>query len=396
MWSKLIAFFMSIVAFFCGLFGLPFPEEPVGTPSDPGFADTLLQYAPEDKNYMLSPLSISVAFAMLANGAQGETQRQILDVLGIENLNEYNTFIAYLTESYSKTDFLTLNLSDSIWLNTEYAGDVTFAKDFTDTLAEYYSAESGTVTYTDALSRINAWVAEKTQNRITEIIDDPEFLCCLLNAIYFRASWQNPFNKDSTAKDTFFSRDGSRPEIDFMNTVGTYGYYSDNRGTQVAELPYLSYDEDSKISSGLDISMYIILSEGRVYPEYLLDNISLTEAEVTLSIPKFETEYEVKLNGILQEMGMEDVFDVGKADIRACFNNLGNNTPYVSDAIHKTFISVDEKGTEAAAVTAILVKETASGSLQKVNFKADRPFTYVIRDNSNGEILFMGEYAFAE
>lgn len=401
MWSKITAFFMSIIAFFMGLFGIGPKDPPVEKPGTLSFADALVQYMPEDENYMVSPLSAAIAFGMLANGARGDTLTQILGVLGIEELGGYNEYIASLIKKYSKADFLKLSICDSVWLNTDNAGGISFKKSFTDVLKDYYEAQKGFVTNANAVETINAWVSDKTQGRIPTIIDSSDFLCYLINAIYFKATWEKAFNEGATSKDVFTSRDGSRSRIDFMHARDEYNYYESSDGTKIVELPYvnMSYGEDGRIRDGysdLNLSMYVILSDGEVYPEYLLNNVTLSPATVILSMPKFKTEFDFELKDILVDMGMTDAFDPERADLTNAFDNLGARNAYVSEAVQKTYISVDEQGTEAAAVTAIGIKTTSIGNTPRtVVFDADRPFTYVVRDNSNGEILFMGEYAFS-
>ncbi len=366
------------------------------------FADKLNAQMPADQNYMFSPLSIKMAFAMAANGAEGETQKEILGTLGI-NLETFNTFSQELIEKYQKTEVLQLNIANSIWINKSNTSQA-FRKDYADTIQKFYQGTAETVTDEDAVDRINGWVNEKTNEKIPTIISDNNFWAYLVNAIYFKGAWLNEFSESATAPDDFTQRGGAVRQTDFMNRTGWMRYYGDSQ-LQAVELPYRNrvekYDENGQYKGSeryddLDVSMFVLLGDGKVSnPQEtlarLLDEDAFSSTFVALSLPRFKTEFSTSLNDIMKALGVEKAF-TEDAEFSRMFDS-GNMR--ITDAIHKTYISVDEKGTEAAAVTGIMMGATGLPPEPTV-LKADRPFTYLIRDNTSGEILFLGEYAFVE
>lgn len=367
------------------------------------FVDKLNAQMPEDKNYMFSPLSVKMAFAMAANGAEGETRNQLLDALEIENLDSYNDEAKALMERYNQSDVLKLNVANSIWINQDRMAE-TFTKSFQDTVKEYYNAETNMVTNGNAVETINGWVDKQTNGKIKEIISSNQIEAVLLNAIYFKGTWDKEFNERATQKDLFTDRNGQQTEIDFMNRTGYMPYYRAD-GLEVVELPYKNvqntFDENGNPNGieqfDFDVSMYLIKG---VYRDEqlssLIENETLSSTYVALSMPKFKIEFDTKLNGIMQNLGATDAFVYGRADFDPMIEN-GNGEYYIKDSIHKTYIEVDEKGTEAAAVTAIMVGATGVPvNPEPTVVKFDEPFTFVIRDNTSGEVLFIGEYAFAQ
>ncbi|MCH5212444.1 MAG: hypothetical protein J1G06_05485, partial [Oscillospiraceae bacterium] len=258
----------------------PQPTEAVQTPGpvveNPSFALKLKEQMPEDENYMVSPFSIKVALAMTANGGTGAAKDEILETLGIADLDEFNEYVKTFIEetntakeSNVKTEeeekennnshqtkgirLPEFELADSIWLNKDYYGDsapdIAFAPDFVDLVAEYYNGTAGVVGDDDAVDTINGWISEKTREKITDVLDDPDFLAALVNTIYMKAQWENQFNEKLTAKDTFTDRDGNKTEIDFMNQTKHFDYYRD-ADTQMVRLPYNG-----------NFSMYVVLGD---------------------------------------------------------------------------------------------------------------------------------------
>ena len=361
------------------------------------FADKLNREMPKDENYMFSPASVKMALAMAANGADGETKDQILKVLGIDNLDNYNESAKKLISSES--DVLKLNVANSIWLNTDRTNQK-FSKEFSDKMTDFYSAESGTVTDKDAAKLINAWVDKNTSGKIPTIIDekDTDFEAMLVNAVYFKAAWTNKFDKNETKKDTFTDKDGKQTDIDFMNRTDWMNA-STKDGVTIVELPYLCH-EDVKDANGnyvdskkldMDVSMYLISSDKEFDAEAVLNNTELSREYVSLSMPKFKIEYSTALDESLVNMGIDRAFTE-----QAQFENMfdGGNMQ-ITDVLHKTYIDVDENGTEAAAVTSIGMEATSLPP-EPTAVKFDKPFTFVIRDKQSGEILFMGAYMFAK
>lgn len=365
-----------------------------------GFADKLNSRMPSDKNYMFSPLSIKLALAMLANGADGQTRDEILTACGIENLDEFNTYAKELIETYSQTDLLKLDIANSIWLNRSRTVQ-NFSAAFQTKISNFYRGEARTVTNDTAVDAVNSWVSEKTAGRIPTIIDNNEFWAALVNAVYFKARWQDEFDADATAEGVFTDRSGDAHSIDFMHRTGYMSCFVGD-GLQIVSLPYtnrmvqLSDTGEylgTEVFDDLDISMYLLMGDGKVSdPQALLEGTTLSNQYVSLRMPKFEFDFTTRLNGILQSLGIVTAFDGANADLRPMFDT-GNMS--LIDTIHKSFIRVDEEGTEAAAVTSLAVAGSAKPP-EPVAMTFDRPFTFAVRDNLSGEILFLGEYAYCD
>lgn len=363
-----------------------------------GFADSINEKMPDDKNYMFSPLSIKTAFAMAANGADGETKQQLLNLLEISDLDEYNRKTKEFIEKYTKSDILTLNTANSIWLNESRTAQK-FSEAFKNTLSEYYGAQASTVNDGTAVNEVNSWVKEKTNEKISGIISSNEFWALLVNAVYFKGAWQNEFFEYLTGKDEFTDRNGNKSQIDFMTQTRWLGY-SDENGVRIAELPYKNskdnFDEEgayigTDAYDDINVSMYVMVSDNDINAVSVLESAKLERTYVHLTMPKFKIEYEASLKELLTGMGISKPFSED-AEFNSMFDR---GSMFITDALHKTYITVDEKGTEAAAVTALSMA-AASLPPQPVEFNINKPFTFIIKDNISGEILFMGEYAFAE
>ena len=372
--------------------------------SDLTFADKLNSQMPADKNYMFSPLSVKMALALAANGAEGDTKNEILNTLGVKNLDEFNTLSKDLIKTYSQTDILSLNIANSIWINKDKTTQ-NFSKNFKNIATEYYNADVKTVDNKNAVGEINSWVKDKTKGKIPQIIDNADnFWAMLINAIYFKGAWENEFSTSLTKPDEFTNADGTKTQTDFMNKTNWIPY-AETKSAKIIELPYKNRvdqfsDSGEYIGTDsfdeLDVSMYLMLADSGINTERELNAAingkSFERTYTKLSMPKFKIEYSERLNDMLKNIGIKTAFDTKTAQFEKMFDS-GNM--WFTDTIHKTFISVDEKGTEAAAVTAIGM---AGASLppEPIELKFNKPFYFAIRDNTSGEILFMGRYAFAE
>lgn len=370
------------------------------------FTDRLYNLMPEDKNYMFSPFSVKSALTMAANGADGATKDEILNVLGVENLDKFNSDMKATIAKYTATDLLRFDISNSVWINTDKA-DYGFSDSYKDTVTEFYNGEVGAVTDKTALPVINGWVNEKTQGKIPSVINDSNFDAALVNAIYFKAKWEDEFNKADTKPDIFTDKNGKKTEIDFMNAERKY-MYGEKDGVKAVELKYMTRgttgnpfgasEEDSISLQNTSVSMFILLSDEDISnPEELVtdlcNNNLMQKRKVKLSVPKFKIEYSAELSPALKALGIKSAFS--DANFKKMFDKDANTA--ISNVIHKTYIDVDEEGTEAAAVTAIIMMGSAMPRPEEViEFKADKPFTFLIRDNYSGETFFIGEYAFAE
>ena len=385
-------------------------QEPVTV--DTSFAFRLKEQMPTDKNYMVSPFSIKVALAMVANAAEGITKTEMLDTLDIGDLDEFNEYVkAFIEENNSakkansgevETNAQKLpefEIANSIWFNEDYyrtyyngpfgshVKNVKFSPEFRETVADYYDGASEIVNNKNAVNTINGWISEKTRGKITGVLESPEFLASIVNAIYMKAQWSQPFDEELTQKDTFTYRDGKKTEIDFMNDTSRRLYYSDD-DTQMVCLPYYG-----------GFSMYVVLGDSS---DFETERQKMGGAKVHVKLPKWKTENTFELNGILNTLGIETAFDKRHSNLdKMMINQPEYDVTYIDKVTHKTFIEVDENKTEAAAVTVVHIGASATALYQPtpepiIPFIADEPFTYFICDDKNGEILFMGEYAFAE
>ncbi len=366
------------------------------------FADKLNAQMPTDKNYMFSPMSIKMALALAANGASGITQAEICDALGISNLDEFNALSKDLIARYSQADILNLNIANSIWINKDETSQ-NFSNSFKNLATEYYDADVKSVKASNAVKEVNAWVSDKTNDKIPEIINEADFWAMLVNAIYFKGAWLDEFNVNGTKPDQFNNADGTKITVDFMNKTD-WMPYSETKSVQILEMPYKNRLDkfaengdyiDTEVYDDLDVSMYLIMADGDINPEAELSAAINDEAfestYIRMAMPKFKIEYSTKLNDMLMNMGITTAFSSASADFTKMFDN-GNM--WFTDTIHKTFINVDEKGTEAAAVTAIGMAGSAMPP-EPIELKFNKPFYFAIRDNTSGETLFMGRYAFA-
>lgn len=368
------------------------------------FADKLNAQMPRDKNYMFSPLSIKMALSLAANGASGETQKELLNALGLSSLDEFNRISKDLIERYSQTDVLSLNIANSIWMNKDKTSQ-NFSGSYKSLAADFYSAEARSVNNSNAVKEINGWVSDKTKGKIPTIIQSADdFWAMLINAIYFKGAWADEFNEGATKSDTFTNADGKKAETDFMNKTKWFPY-AETKSVKILEMPYKNRvdkvsDDGEYLGTdrydNLDVSMYLIMADGDINVEEELsaaiNDGSFESTYIKMSMPKFKIEYAASLNKMLMNMGIASAFDSEKADFTRMFDK-GNM--WFTNTVHKTFISVDEKGTEAAAVTAIHMAGTSLPP-QPIELKFNKPFYFAIRDNTSGETLFMGRFAFAE
>lgn len=347
-----------------------------------------LNNAAPQENIFISPTSIAAALSMTMNGAAGQTLDEMQATLGGQSLAEVNTanraFLEALPEMDSSVQAV---MANSIWYRESFA----VKDEFINTTEAYYQSEVQALDFSDpaAPARINNWVAEKTQGKIEEIIDriDPMDRMFLINAIYFNGDWQYPFDEDRTAPAPFFLADNRSVQVDMMrlNTI-PLPYYAAPRA-HLVDLPY---------GKGEAFSMTIILPKEGNSIAQLLDSLNgqswkkwtgkLSPRQIAFAMPKFEMRYQTSLNAPLKEMGMPRAFDPQEAD----FSNISEARQlFISAVQHKAFVNVDEKGTEAAAVTGVGVTTTAA--IEPLRITVDRPFLFVIRDRETGRMLFVGK-----
>ena len=367
------------------------PNMDAGAAAAADFGVRLFQTSMEEgENTLISPLSVLYALAMTANGADGETLAQMEQVLGmdVDNLNSY--MLAYLELLPESKDYK-MSLANSIW----FKDDPNFAVEhsFLQTNADYYGAGAYKAAFDEGTRNdINNWVKEHTDGMIPEIIDEipDEAIMYLVNALAFDAKWADEYEEHQIREDRFTMEDGTRQDVDMMHSeeytyleddlaTGFIKYYKDRKYAFVAMLP----------NEGVSVSQYVDSLTGEHLRELLNNPQDLT---VFASIPKFETEYDIEMSEVLQEMGMTDAFDWQVADFsRLGTYNVDGMNICIKRVLHKTFISVSEQGTRAGAATA--VEMVAEGAMEIVEFKEvvlDRPFVYMLIDCETNLPFFIG------
>jgi serpin B len=347
-------------------------------------------------NLALSPYSIAVALAMTANGAAGSTRTQMQDVLHVGSLASYNTGVDALTqeiEGLAGPVKLADGTSDSIALaaaNQLFGdGHITWGKAFLTVLAKQYGAGMRTVDFQGAAEAarglINQWTSQQTHGRIPTILPsgtvDADTRLVLVNALYFKAPWQTPFQKGSTTSQPFHRADGSTATVDMMSNDPHDGVFLRGRHFQAARLPY----------AGGSLAMTVALPESGQEPAALQELLAgLTEdgePGLTISMPRWTFRTSTDLVPPLTSLGMKQAFGAG-ADFSPMTSTEGLS---VSEVLHQAFIAVDEDGTEAAAATAVGM--TDSAAVAGHTLVLDRPFLFVLHDTAHGTPLFVGRVA---
>lgn len=344
--------------------------------------------AERSANSLISPLSVLCALAMTANGAGEETLKEMEEVLGLTR-SELNLYLYNYMQNLPQGEKYRLSLANSIWFTED--DRFTVNRDFLQTNADYYGADIYKAPFNDDTCKdINHWVKEKTEGMIPEILNQlpPDGVMCLVNALAFDAEWSATYEKYQVREGTFTKEDGTKQEADFMygedhayledeKATGFMKSYKGGKYAFVAMLP----------KEGVSISEYIDFLDGEALHRLLSDPFYTT---VYTSIPKFETEYDVEMSEILKTMGMPSAFDISVAD----FTGLGTSTAgniYISQVLHKTFISVGEKGTKAGAATAIIAAGGAMIEIEEPKeVYLDRPFVYMLIDCENNIPFFIG------
>lgn len=355
------------------------------------FAFNLFRQVTSDKSEIVSPISITYALGMLNNGAAGETQAEINKVLGFEKTgaDSINAFCRkMLTEAPTLDKLTKVMIANTIYMNKGYE----LKSDFINKAKTYYDAEPETRDFADGQTRdvINKWGNDHTKGMIPEVLKEDEFdptaVSYLLNAIYFKGAWAEKFDKDNT-KDEAFKGYSAEKLVPMMHQEHEFNY-AETDDCQALCLPY----------GNLAYRMTILLpKEGKTINDVLKTMTAETwqnyrimgRAVVDLKLPRFESESDIKLIDIMSELGMPRAFDPYLAD----FSNFCNVPTFISMMKQVARIKLNEEGTEAAAVTVIGMKESSLGDEpQHVQFFANRPFLYVISEQSTGAIFFIGQY----
>jgi serine protease inhibitor len=343
-----------------------------------------------NKNTTVSPLSVSLALAMTYNGAQGETKTEMEKAMKLSGLTpeQINNSHKALVEALQSGDpQVVLEIANAIF----HRSGMTIEPDFIKTNQDYYSAKVNALpaTSNEALKAVNDWVAQKTHDKIPTILDqvDPQTAMILLNAIYFNGIWKTKFDEKATHNLPFNFADGTQKEVPTMKLENSLEYTSNDLFSAV-NLPY---------GNGQFQMTVLLPNEGKTTKNMIAqlntDNWrgwmkSFKSGDCVVTMPRFKFSWDMELNDVLKTMGMQKAF-TSMADFSGICKDGGL---YIDKVIHKTYIDVNESGTEAAAVTAVVMRFTSSlePDLRKY-FTVNHPFLFAITEKTTGAILFIGE-----
>lgn len=358
-----------------------------------GFGLALLREVNEQTapgtNVFISPLSASMALGMTATGAAGETLDSMRTVLGYQSADlqemdeSYRSLIDLLRGLDPSVDF---RIANSIW----YRNDLSVEQSFVDATKKYFDAEVASLDFgsPSAIGTINDWVKSSTNDKIDKIVNEipQDMVMYLINAIYFKGSWTAQFDESLTKDEPFFADDGSHPSVPMMSVDGDFPAAATGEYSAV-ELPYGGGAYSMIVvvpPQGSSVDSLIAQMDAPAWDALLA---GLHEASGIVQIPKFRLEWKGSLKPSLIDMGMGIAFDGGRADFTGISREGGLA---ISTVDQKTFVNVDEEGTEAAAVTAVGITTTSAPSPL---LRADRPFLFAIRERFSGTLLFIGKMA---
>jgi serpin B len=343
----------------------------------------------EPDNLMLSPLSASVALTMLMNGAEEETYNQINNMLGYDGMTTSEVNEAYqslVTQLLAADGTVQLDLANAVWYRNSFVAKTSFLQ----IMQESFDAQVQGLNFgaPSALTTINGWASDNTNGKIDKVLNEisSDAVMFLMNALYFKGSWSQKFDKNQTNEAVFHYHDGSTADIPTMHGQ-VPGRFATTPAYQAIEIYY----------GRKNFSMIILLPDADI--DALTESLTpalwndLTqqlgsgyEQEVNLSMPQFSFDYEKNLNDALMALGMMDAFLPGVANLTA----IADASLHISFVKQNTFVDVNEDGTEAAAVTTIGIELTSAGD-PPPQFKVDRPFLFFIREQTTNTLMFAGK-----
>jgi len=331
------------------------------------------------KNVIVSPLSIFQVLGLTTNGGVGTTQSEMistLESLNLDNLNNINIKIKNIIKNF---------------VSVEMANGVMSTFDPIKSFLKVCDKYEAPIEKLISKNQVNEWCSKKTHGKINEILDElsPTTVMLLLNAVYFRGEWTYPFNPKSTVGGVFYNYGKEETKVEIMSQTHEFNYYQDSK-IQVVELPYKNDSMSAIIilpNKDVDINNYI--NYYNVNDEFINKiKDGMVSTYVKLSLPKFEVEFYGKLKEILKRLGMVTPFGSG-----ADFSGInGSGGLYIDDVIHKTYLKVDEIGSEAAGVTIVDMRKGIPSKV--IGMEVNRPFILVIKSNElpkNNDILFMAK-----
>lgn len=367
-------------------------EEPMNIKVSEKFATNIFKLAAKkpDSNIVVSPYSVSTALSMAYNGAGSKTKTEmqnVLDYTGLsdEAVNQQNLSLYKSLMQVNPSSELTV--ANAMFANKNFE----FVKAFMDSNQKYYGAKLETLDFADlsTVNKINNWVKDNTKSKIPSILDKvaPDAILYLVNAVYFKGVWLDEFKKDETQPVDFKLSNGSKKTVEMMNRSAKMSYFAGNN-FQAVMLPY----KDKRLQMCIflpdkksNITAFINSLTSESWSEW---REQFRKEEGHLGLPRFKVEYKTELSEVLKAAGMPCAFEDNCAD----FKKMIEQNAMISRVLHKTYLEVNEKGTEAAAATAIEMSVTSAPMNPKPPFEmiCDRPFVVAIRDEKTNAILFVG------
>lgn len=351
------------------------------------------------QNVFISPLSVFLALAMVENGAGGETKaamRKVLRLPAMAEARDLNQAAKHLLDALGSKAGIELSIGNALWMDSE----VPLAPEFVRLCGEFFDAAARTLNMKDPASAaiINNWVAEKTRGKIPVMVDAMSLAAMtsvITNAVYFKGKFQFPFRKEATQPKAFHLANGREKQVPMMRKTGAGAQYREGKRCEAAALRYAGPEGKGPYAAS-DVELVLALPDKGTSPEAILgeDLSPLFQnpskwIELELSMPRFNMDFESRLNECLAQMGMGIAMKYPGAN----FGPMGSELFYVDTVVHKTKLEVDEEGTTAAAVTSMAIPTARAMIRREPRRKIlvfDRPFAVLLRDAENGAMLFAG------
>ena len=344
----------------------------------------------EQQDVFVSPLSVTYALGMLSNGAVGDTQKEILEGLEFRSgkVDDINSLCHQLMIESPKLDKSTqLSMANAVVVNKKIQLQPTFQ----NVVKKQYDALVASKDFSSpaTLSFINQWASDNTQGMVPKILEriNPDGVSYLLNALYFKGIWYRQFDKKRTQQESFTQADGKKLSVKMMHQKERF-LAAENDNYQTVVLPYGNGSYEMVVllpREGKDLLSLLQTMDAKKWKDNLKNTYS---SEVDLKLPRFTSAYTRELNDVLKLLGMNTMFERGKADL----TKMSKAKAFVSMVLQKAKIEVDEEGSKAAAVTVVETLDAAAPPSKPIMFHANRPFMYAIVEHSTGTIFFMGTY----
>jgi len=347
-----------------------------------------------NQNVFISPLSMYYALSMAGTGSANLTKQEFVNVLGWQNKTD-DEILSSMKELYQSlmptNSNITLEIANSLWSRQ----GAPIKEEYKTQTKEYFDAEVRELDFSnpEAVKIINSWIEVKTNNKIQDMLEyiPADAFMYLINAVYFKGSWKYEFKADDNVNEAFYKADGTTINVDYMRQKTNLEYFSNDQFSSV-KLPYTDtnfYMTFIVPNSGVEINEVMVELNA---DNYTLWNNQYHTEEVTVAIPKFKYEFGTReINIELESLGLKDAFK-STAD----FSKITDNTILISRVLHKAFIEVNEKGSEAAAATIIEMIETSAGPNESYNLTANKPFIFAICHKKTNTLMFMGKVAVPE